>query len=134
MARKKKKVIYDTTYWIAVPTRLSRNLFCDDKFIDLFYEDKLINNYLENNNVSINKIESLNEGKALLFNINIHPDNSISDVIFNIKRLAFKFLIKEDSIKSKLNGEKSIWSQNYAVSFDKNDVISKYYQLITEEK
>lgn len=134
MARKKKKVIYDTTYWIAVPTRLSRNLFCDNKFINEFYNDKLINNYLESNNISINKIEPLNDGRALLFNIDIHPDNSISDVIFNIKRLAFKFLIKEDNIKSKLNGEKSIWSQNYAVSFDKNDVISKYYKLIAEEK
>ena len=129
MARKKKKIIYNIDYWIVIPTRLSREIFKDNQYIDVFDKEN-IKYYLDNTNTNIKSINALNNGKALLINASIYPDNSISDIVFNIKRLAFKYLFKLDNIKDKLNGEKSIWSQDYVVSFNKEDAIMSYYKLI----
>lgn len=128
--KKKKQVYYDFTYYVVLPTRKSQVIFDDDKCLFDIKKDIAFNQYLDKNNINLMSMESFDGGKALLLELKIHPDNSVSSVIFNFRRYSFRIIKKDKKIMDKLHGEESIWTRDFIVGIDINDVKMKYDEFM----
>lgn len=110
---KKKTVLSDVVYYVVFGTRKQHKLL-NKEDLDIIIADN--EQYFTDNEVKVIDKDVVYDGAAVYLEMNIPSDVSVSNVVFNIKRNSFKSLFKQDRIKNKLAGEKSVWSRDFALS------------------
>lgn len=129
---KKKKVCYDFSYYVILPTRKSQVVFKDNQYLDVIEKDPALKSYFKKNSIELLDLNSYDEGKALFLKFKAHPDNSVSSVVFNFRRFCFQIIKKDETMMQRLHGEESIWTRDFVLGTNLKET-QKLYQKFMEE-
>lgn len=128
MARREKVVLSDLSYYVVINTRHHNPLFKNKTYEECF-DDFMVRTFLEKHDSEIQKILAIDEGRALMLKLRIHPDYAPSSIIYNIKRLTVKPLLKNSELYKQLGGENSIWTRDYVISNNEQGALNEYKLL-----